>query len=443
MPKKEKLILVVSNKMDTNKKADRDEHNLVRMPASTRKHVNAKGSMALESSVSDEMVCLEVFQAFSDDLRELRKKLKNNAITRDEFNRTAFVTTNTFNRITKGDKRVKNVWISPTIKEIVLGADPEFLLFNKDGNVVSAANVLPKPGLVGSDGAMAEVRPSPNESPIILVKNIKDIFADEIITERIQPYDWVATCYHKDNRRDYPVGGHIHVGNTAQVGALSNQTRKGFFIAINKIMDELLALPMIKLDHPEKGSNRRIKCAMGLAHHNGLRGYGYYGEWRSCSIKGEGEHFEHRTISGMWLIHPFVAKALIGTAKLIVDEIYRYAADNGYKPAYLFNGNFKGRDVWDASFDEWDQIPLVKDMDCVTPSKDMIELLNSCSSNFITKSYLNRWHSRLKNMASYRKYADFVLALKEILSINAKDLYGFETEIKENWLGGKKFIVEN
>jgi hypothetical protein len=442
MSDKQKLVLVISNKMDNNKKAGRNEHNLLRMPASTRKYTDAKGSMVLESSISDEVVCLEVFQAFSGDIKELRKKLRDNKITKDEFNRTAFVTTDTHNRITKGDKRIKNIWISPTIQKVVLGADPEFLLFDKKGGVISAKSVLPKAGLVGCDGAMAEVRPEPNDSPILLVKNIKDIFSNNQMTEKIQPYDWVATCYHKDNSRDYPVGGHIHVGNTTQVGFLSSQTRKGFFNSINKIMDEFLALPMIKMDHPEKGSNRRIKCAFGLPHHGNLRGYGYYGEWRPCTIKGE-VHFEHRTISGMWLIHPFVAKALIGVAKLVVDEIYRYASDNNYNPAYLFNGNYKGRDLWATDFDEWDQIPIVKDMGCVKPSKEMVDLLNSCSSTFITKSYLNKWHNKLKRMASYKKYAEFVLALKETLSVNSKDLYEFNSKIKKNWVEGNKFIVEN
>jgi hypothetical protein len=440
MPRK-KLILIASDRMDGNKKEDRDENRLVRMSAATRNYMDFTGKVELSSSAGKKAMLLDIFHAFSADVKEIKRRIDEGELTAEEAKRVGFVTTRTYNAVTGGNKDVDNIWISETIEENVLGTDPEFLLFAVDKEEVIRANdVLPKEGVLGCDGAMAEIRPNPAISTEDLIKNINRIFSNKKITDRIKDYRWMSMCYHKDKIRDYPVGGHIHVGNTVQVANLPASQRKLFFNTINKIMDELLAIPMMKFDGAENGSCRRIKCNMGLAHGN-HRGYGYFGEWRACRVGGE-EHFEHRTLSGMWLIHPSVAKAVLGTAKVIVDEIFKMSSVKGYDSKYVFPNKYKETSIWSPKFEDWGSIPLAKDMGCTRTSGEMIQLLNSSSPDFITKKYLDEWHTHLKSMSSYKKNSNYVDALYEILKISSNQLAGWDRQIQKNWLGNKKFLVE-
>jgi len=437
---KKKLILIASEKMDSNKKEDRNENGLIRMSAIARDSMDFEGRIEI-SSEAGKALMLDIFQAYSADLKELKRRLDEGEISPEELKRVGFVTSRTYNSITSGKKKIENVWVSEKLESNVLGTDPEFLLFDKQSEeVIKANNILPKDGVLGCDGAMAEIRPNPAAETEDLVKNILGIFSNKRITKNISDYRWIATCYHKDKVRDYPVGGHIHVGNPVQVAKLPANLRKMFFNTINKIIDELLAIPMMKFDGAEKGSCRRIKCAMGLAHGN-HRGYGYFGEWRACKVGGE-EHFEHRTLSGMWLVHPSVAKAVLGTAKVITDEIFKRASAKGFDQKYMFPKKYAERNIWSPDFNEWDKIPLAKDMKCTKTSEEMINLLNSSSPEFITKEYLDSWFNHLKSLSSYKKGSKYVDALHEMLKINSSQLTKWNKEIQENWLGDKKFLVE-
>ncbi len=442
MPRK-KLILIASDKMDGNKKENRKEDKLIRMSAATRNYMEFSGEVELSTADSEKDMLLDIFHAFSDDVKEIKSRIDGGTLSTEEAKRVGFVTTRTYNSVTGGDKKTRNIWISDTLEENVLGTDPEFLLFQSKGDineVVRANNVLPKEGILGCDGAMAEIRPDPAVGTDNLIKNISKIFSDKKITDKIKDFRWLATCYHKDKVRDYPVGGHIHVGNPLQVSNLPASHRKMLFNTINKVMDELLSIPMIKFDGAEKGSCRRIKCAMGLAHGN-HRGYGYFGEWRACRVGGE-EHFEHRTLSGMWLIHPSVAKAVLGTAKVIVDEIFKVASVKGFDTKYVLPKKFKDRSLWSPDFEDWDKVPLARDMGCTRTSGEMIELLNNSSPDSVSKAYLDDWRRHLRSMSSYKKNSKYVEALYDILKIPSDQLIGWDKQIQSNWLGDKKFLVE-
>jgi len=168
MPRK-KLILLASDKMDTNKKENRNENCLIRMPAKVRKNMgfDEESVEIYPSGNSNDRISksqlLEIFHAYSTDIKKVKKMISDGEITTEEATRIGFVTTNTLNKINGGkSKKIKDIWISNTIHDTVMGSDPEFLLFERDGNkVVHAANKLGHVGELGSDGAMAEVRPKP------------------------------------------------------------------------------------------------------------------------------------------------------------------------------------------------------------------------------------------------------------------------------------------
>lgn len=431
---KKKLILIPSEKMDNNKKKNRDEHGLVRMSAPARKNMGFDDdSVELWQTKTGSKVttALSIYQAFSSDI----KRLKSDGYTPEELKRVGFVSTKTYNKITGNKSKTEdkaNIWISPNIEHIMFGADPEFLLFN-NADIVRANSVLDYNSILGCDGAMAEIRPKPAHDVEQLVKNMRTIFSDHA-PDGIKQYDWKAACYHKDSQRDYPVGGHIHIGNPLKVAKMQGNRKDLLFKVINKIMDELLSVPMIKLDGTEKGCARRTQCSMGK--------YGYFGEYRTHDGR-----LEHRTLSGMWLLHPSLARAVIGTAKAVVDEVYRYVKHNDFKTEYFFPNGLKDDygdipNVWRKGFNKWKDIPLAQDMDCITSSERMIELLNSSKTSSINIPYLKKWYAGLKRMSTYKENSHYIDGLYEILTISARELQEWDREIKNNWLSDKKFLVE-
>jgi hypothetical protein len=428
---KEKLILIVSARMDTNKKENRNEHGLVRMSKAARENMGFQDKVELypatkrtEDRLKGTML-LDIFQAFSDDI----KKAKAEGVSPEDLRRVGFVTSKTFAKITGNTdkKKSSSVWITEDVNDTVIGADPEFLLFDANGGVVRANNVMSYNGAIGCDGAMAEVRPAPAISPEDLVQNIRTLFADRRLTSNIADYDWKAGCYHKDKMRDYPIGGHIHIGNPVQVTRINNDRRMDFFKSFNRILDELLALPMIKIDGADLGRARRTECTMGK--------YGYFGEFRPCNGR-----LEYRTLSGMWLMHPTLTTVVFGTAKAIIDEIYRHVADKKFSLDYMFPSKLRGAHIWSATFDQWNQIPLVNDFGCTLPSREMIELLHKSSANKITAKFLKAWHDRMKGMSTYKTYAKYVDGLYELLKNNTKAFQDYDKELKKNWLHGAKFL---
>jgi len=318
---------------------------------------------------------------------------------------------------------------------MLIGADPEFLLFDNENNVVRANNILQKPGKIGSDGAMIEIRPDPTPDPLKLVKNMKDIFQDKELTDSIKDFNWKAAIYYKDNVRDYPVGGHIHLGNPKGIEVLSPNAKFFLFGVLNKIMDELLAVPLIKLDGPDLGKARRSDCQMAM----GNTGYGYYGEWRSCDGR-----LEHRTLSGLWLMHPAIAEFVLGTAKAIAEEMFGIIDYTNYNVDMFKLDSMpiqNHKELYATNFDSWGNIKIAKEMGCTKSSGYMADILNTSKSKSITKSFLNKWYSKMKKMHSYKKYSKCIDGLYTILSMPKKKFNNVGFNIKTNWIEGKEFPI--
>lgn len=436
---KSRLIIMASPKMDSNKKKNRDEKTLVRVSSAVRDYVGIHkdkvevwpADSSTESRIKKSLM-LTPFQAYKEDLSRLKSMVEEGSLTEEQYKRIGFVTTSVFNKIC-GSVKVKNkgdIWVSNDIEDTVIGTDPEFLLFEKDTNkVVKANSVLSYQGNPGCDGAMAEIRPLPSITVDDHVRNIQKIFRNKTATKKILEYRWLTSCYHKDNERDYPVGGHIHVGNPAKVAELSSARKQNLFSVLNKIMDELLAIPMIKFDGKKNGNARRTKCTMGR--------YGWYGGFRTDLGR-----LEHRTLSGMWLLHPSLTKAVLGTAKLIIDSVFKLVEAKGFDSDYILPSKLSGKILFHHTFDQWADIPLTKDMGCTKSSKDMVEMLNKSKTEAITASYLNTWLSKIRKFPAYKKYSNYAECLNEMLRLKIKEIEALDRDIKNNWLSGKKFIVD-
>jgi len=426
------LILVVSESMNLNKKQNRNENELIRVAAATRRHMNFKNdTISLTTKRNDDSVTVGVFHAFITDIRRLQESGK---YTPEQIKRVGFVTSEVFNKINNIDVKPKD---KPKDKpaETLIGADPEFLLFNVDGDVVSANNVMSKAGKIGSDGAMAEIRPDPATDPSVLVDNITTLLTNKEITKYILPYSWIAGVYHKDGVRDYPIGGHIHLGNPADINKLSTERKMFLFAVINKIMDELLAVPLVKLDGDELGKHRRSECKMAL----GNMGYGYYGEWRQCDGR-----LEHRTLSGLWLMHPEIAKCVLGTAKAIANEVFGILSSESYKDSMFLHPTIHVNDhksLYRAEFDDWESISIAKMLGCTRASSSMKVMLDTSKARHITKNFLSEWYTRMKGLSTYNKYSAYIDKMYAILSLPRNEAIKVGFNIKENWVDGKPFKI--
>ena len=446
---RQKLILIASESMDKNQKPDRDEDTLIRMSSVTRKNMQfnedcvevCPAGATAENQIARAKM-LQIFKAFAADIKKAKAMADNGDLSKAELKRIGFVTTKTLNSINgaSGRKQNKNIWVSEGIEDTVLGADPEFLLFDRgNSNIVRANNILSKTGALGSDGAMAEIRPRPATTTEALILNMKKIFQSDGAVERIKSYKWAAGCYYQDSNRDYPIGGHIHVGTPLKIAKLDAKSKEAFFRVLNKILDELLALPLIKMDGKTEGNKRRTSCMMCTT---GNGGYGFFGEMRVPNGR-----LEHRTLSGMWLTHPSIAKAVFGTAKAIVDEVFKLVADKNFDKSYMCiykndNDTTKLGKMWQKGFKGWSNLGLTKDMQCTKSSDEMIKILNESSPSFVTAAYLNSWLSTMKGFSTYKNNSKYIRGLYEILKISAKELQDYDREIQNNWLANKKFMVD-
>jgi len=202
MTGKKKLVLLPSRSMDNNRKDDRNENGLIRMAAKARDFMSFTDDKVeiwtVAGSERQASVLLDIFHAFNSDVKKIKELIRKGELKPADQNRIGFVTTKMYKRITGGDDD-SNIWVSSGVHDTVIGADPEFLLFDEDGNVIHANSLMKKEGIIGCDGAMAEVRPGPSTSPEGLIRNIKKAFSNKSLTSAITHYDWMAGCYYQNS----------------------------------------------------------------------------------------------------------------------------------------------------------------------------------------------------------------------------------------------------
>ncbi|MFO7310448.1 MAG: hypothetical protein C0P61_000120 [Bacillota bacterium] len=184
-------------------------------------------------------------------------------------------------------------------REVVLGADPEFILRSRiSGRTVSASRFFSRFGTVGLDRAcfmrngvliypLAEVRPDPSPDPLQLVENLRRAIARAASIVRGYRINFEAGG---TALRRFTIGGHVHFSNIRLTTDLL------------QALDNYLALPVLFLENPKSSRLRRPR-------------YGFLGDWRSQPHGG----FEYRT-PGSWLISPQYAQAVLCLAKVVATD---------------------------------------------------------------------------------------------------------------------------
>jgi len=182
----------------------------------------------------------------------------------------------------------------PNLDEIILGADPEFIMKSPNGNLMLASKYFPIRGKVGCDAIwlgenhankpLVELRPDPTPDPRTMAIRIYQALVYAVKRMGKTESMWLAGALPV---RGFPLGGHIHFS-----GIKPN-------FKMLRALDNYLALPLVLAEDP-KGRGRRPK-------------YGFLGDFRHQPHGG----FEYRTLPS-WLVSPTLTRGVFALAKIIV-----------------------------------------------------------------------------------------------------------------------------
>jgi len=437
------LILVVSDRMGSNKKENRYEDKLIRMGEKARHNLGLRDEKTVElwpEGPSQDRInrskVLEIFQAYSSDLKKAKK-----SVGEEDYDRIGFVTSRTFDYICK-DKRKKkeNIWIADTIEDTVVGADPEFLLMNDAGSVKYAAEIanFGHTDELGSDGPLAEIRPKPEIDVTDLVVNIQNVLKHHKNTKLIQEYSWMGGCYHYGKQegassRVWTLGGHIHIGTPARLARAITSFGRTYetstYACLKKVLDEYVAIPMMRIDGLEDSMKRREQ------------NYGHYGD-----VRNKHSRLEYRTISGEWLTHPEMAKMVIGTVKAVAHAFFQMLDEAEYKHSMIMTkkqqsshdqGDFY---FFDSSFCYWKNIEIMEAFNALRTSSEMYNILQKGAVKF-QKAFFTDLKDKLRSLVTYKDYSEFIDAFLELVGLPDEVLGKRDKDLKHTWVGNKKFII--
>ncbi len=440
------LILIASSKMGNNKKTDRHEDKLIRMGASSRLNLGLSGEKTVELwpstiDIDDRLFrskVLSIYEAYSEDL----KKLRNSDMSERDYLRVGFVTPRTFSYICRDNKKKKdNIWIADTIEDTVIGADPEFLLMIRDGVYMYASEVqgFGHGDELGSDGPWAELRPKPAVGIDEFVRNIQKLLNAHPNADLIRNYAWLSGCYYYgqrgeaiDDERDWPLGGHIHIGTPSTLtNAMKDDDayRNAMFSCLYKILDEYIAIPMMRLDGIKNSIKRREE-------------YGHYGDIRTADGR-----LEYRTLSAEWLDHPILAAAVLGTVKSIAHAYFRSLEENKFDRAAVMpksmakdHSGISLYTFFDASFGQWAHIDVVQEFKANTSSHNMRNILNKGHMEF-TNNFFDNHKRLLRNISTYREYAEYIDMFLDVIRLSDDDLVSIDRNLKHTWVEEAGFII--
>jgi hypothetical protein len=442
---KAQLILVISERMGSNRKKGRHENKLIRMGEKARENLGLAGEKTVEvwpdSGPGDRISRskeLEIFQAYKDDI----KKLRESNMPEEDFNRVGFVTARTFEYVCRDHRRKKsdNIWLADTVEDTVVGGDPEFLLMNNEGLVKYASTIrgLGHEDDLGSDGPLAEVRPEPAISVDDFVNNIRSILRDHPNRDLIEQYEWQAICFHRGPSvddpltRDWSVGGHIHLGSPMKLQSKVEENYAGYdevsiyrravFSCLNKALDEYVAIPTLKLESKEKAAQRRTH-------------YGFFGEYRV-----QHNRLEYRTLSCEWMSHPDIALAVTGSVKAVAHAFMRILDESDYAKSLVVPVSSEYTDnFYSPNFDQWKNIEIMQMLNAVRSTNEMKAILNRAEMTF-DKSYFNKLKRMFRALSTYAEYSEYVDKFLEIVKLPAKVLLERDRELKHTWIGNAKLI---
>lgn len=409
------IRLACSEKMGKASSVKEDKY--LRVAHRARHHFKVKGD-TLTLAVNGNTLILTVKPAYKEDVNNLRRQVKEEGLTEEQAALTGFVTAGTLSRLT--GKKVKtdalydkDCYVSSSVEDLTIGADPEFVLVNPQTKRFRyAAHIFPADGVLGSDGPLAEVRPPPSTDASKVVQNIADILREG--HPEITGYDWYTGATYKSPNhpaeRIVHMGGHVHIGDPKSLPAA---LKNGVYSQIIRVLDETIALPLVRIDCPEPHLRRNTA-------HNG---YGRYGRWGDQRPQ-EGR-FEWRVPSGLWLSHPTFAEAVLTTTKAVSEACYQLMVDANFDETWvLAAANRKGfLKTWGAM-----------------NAREAGKLINDSAPDAINATLINRAAKKLQEMENYPRYKAQIDEFLRLVRLSDNDRKKINLDMKSTWLNNGKLI---
>ncbi len=381
--------------------SEKGENGIIRFPRKARESFGFSNNMVVLGKGTYQRA-LQVKKAYKEDVRRLARMLQQGRLTEEEALYVGFVTKTVQGQVSR--KEGGSLWVSDGIGHITVGADPEFGLIGEHNCLQRGSNVLPKAGVFGSDGPSVEVRPPPDTSHLVVVRRIEEILKKP--PAAAEAYEWRGGASHEDMNRAYWFGGHIHLGRPIQV---PQEQAYPVYEKLASTLDSLLALPMVKFDTPDPQS-RRKGCPYGY----GMAGTGNTGA-ANASVRAHPDRFEWRVLSGLWLVHPTLAKIALGAAQCITETAYGRLASTGF------------------DFD-WAAAPASrKGLLHSFKLKDVRQtgaIINNALPQLVTPEVLKIWRTQIRSLDLFDEYSEELEALIALTSAGSTE---FSLDVRKNW----------
>lgn len=403
---KMQLTLTISATMDKWAKRNKIEHNKVRLSKRARMHYRPsdwKNSLLTVRGEAKEDK-LHIGQAAKADVK------KHGAA---KAKRLGFVTTATYNALMGKNRSNKSIWITEKSHKITLGCDPEFVVTDKDwkgiyGDTAMGYNFndhAKKAAKFGSDGPCVELRPDPENEVDALIDSISALFKSPA-AKKIEDYHWIGGASYRDKSmpRRYPIGGHIHFGLPNLPGAARN-TNLMLQNQIVRVLDEMVALPLVRMDTPMPGERRSSL------------NYGKFNDIKRSNYK-----FEWRVPSGIWLIHPTVARSVLAVSKAVVEECWKRYEDRDCNHKFMLEPNRDDN--------------LLKSFSC-SKTEVVRSLVNSSKVSDVEVDLVRDIQKRARQMSTYPSYKDGVDDFFRLCSNTKTTPTKTQLLLKPGWLEDK------
>lgn len=450
----QEVVLIASERMDSNQKEGRNENQLVRIPKKARQVMNPKDTTVELYDMKKKALTrftnsrvLKIHQAYASDIKKANTLIKSGTLKQGDKNKLCFVSTDTFKRITGKRTKIEatRIWIADSIVDTLVGADPEFVLLDRHGYVVHARDVMGGRGVqttplgVDSYGLQAELRPEPEVNPEALIRRMKDILRNDKLAPTIADYKWEACSWNR-----FGIGGHLHFG-TPKMLEQKKDAKFGFFVVATRLLDELVALPLCKIE-AEGGVSRRTNSR-----------FGRHGDFRKDTGR-----LEWRVPGGDWVAHPDLAEAVVGTSKAVCEEVHRLIDASGFENDFIVPKKYRGGDwaaykgaavnqdrsgrihFWTGHWEyrtkrqnNWAAWPICESFGVEKTSTEIANELHNGKPTMATTKHAFRV---LRNMSTYRDYKKQIEKFIEVCSKQKKTLAKINRDMKATWLNSAKMF---
>lgn len=285
-----------------------NEDRLVRIPAELRLGSNTEiGSFLYLRSKNYNLIPLQVSSAYVGDAI---KDDNCGYVSKDTYNQLLIKKEHT-------DSRIKPV------DDILIGADPEFFLIDRDtGGNISASHFFHHYGDVGSDCGLAELRPRPALNEYELTSNLDALLnkAHKHLSNRTLFKNREVDMIAASMLNGAAAGFHVHFGLPAMLLTGTAECHQMLRRMVD-VLDYYVGIPSILPEGSEDFKRRSDKYSK----------YGKPGDYRSDSLT-----LEYRVPGGHLLRHPVLAKGLFAISIVVMkDVLSRFRTySNGYKDIF-------------------------------------------------------------------------------------------------------------